>query len=408
MIRLPLLLISLQIGLNLSAQSPLDPDERWPRHIIDDSSKGADGVKLGDLNNDGFPDIVTGWEEGFKTRIYLHPGVDRVTGKWPSADIGATPSVEDAVFVDLNGDHYLDVVASCEGDEQSMFLLFAPANGDVLDAAQWTQSLLPGSKDKTKWMFAEPADVSFGAKTVRLLFAASKNPNGTIGYWELPQNAERRKAPWQWRALAETGWVMSIIPEDMDGDGDLDLFYIDRKGPSRGTRWLENPGSPNAPWSNHLIGGADLESLFGKIADLDQDGLDDIVLTAKDQQILWWRRLDASGLSWERHSLEYPENTGSAKAVAVGDLDHDGLPDIVVTCEHAEPPKQGAFWIKQTADLPFEQWQAYGISGPEGIKFDRIELLDLDRDGDLDVLTCEERHDGKGLGVFWYENTISK
>lgn len=28
-------------------------------------------------------------------------------------------------------------------------------------------------------------------------------------------------------------------------------------------------------------------------------------------------------------------------------------------------------------------------------------MLDLDADGDLDLLTCEEVHN---LGVFWYEN----
>jgi len=45
------------------------------------------------------------------------------------------------------------------------------------------------------------------------------------------------------------------------------------------------------------------------------------------------------------------------------------------------------------------------ISGPIGFKFDRIELLDLDGDSDLDVLTCEESYgdDSKGLGVIWYE-----
>jgi hypothetical protein len=49
-------------------------------------------------------------------------------------------------------------------------------------------------------------------------------------------------------------------------------------------------------------------------------------------------------------------------------------------------------------------WQAHDISGPKGIKFDRMELLDVDKDGDLDILTCEERENGKGLGLFWYEN----
>lgn len=405
---LPLLAIAHCLG----DESALVSEQSWSRHIIDDSSKGADGVKLGDLNNDGLPDIVTGWEEGFSTRIYLHPGKTNVTQKWPSANIGVTPSAEDAVFVDLNGDDYLDVVVSCEGKDQAMYLIFAPENGEVLDSKQWTQILLPGSKDMTKWMFAEPAELSFDSETVRLIFAASKNPNGTIGYWELPDNPEKHKGNWKWRALSEAGWVMSIFVEDMDGDDDLDLFYVDRKGDSRGAYWIENPGTLNAPWPKHLIGGTDIEQLFGKIADLDQDGLKDVLLVAKDRQVVWWRRLDATGQSWEKRVLEYPENTGRAKAVAVGDLDLDGLPDLVITCEKAEPPNQGVFWIKQSADRDFENWQSFGMSGPDGLKFDRIELLDLDFDGDLDVLTCEENHlnvesnEKTGLGVFWYENPI--
>ena len=52
------------------------------------------------------------------------------------------------------------------------------------------------------------------------------------------------------------------------------------------------------------------------------------------------------------------------------------------------------------------------ISGPEGFIFDVIELIDLDGDGDLDVVTIEQndpeygRQKIKGLelGVVWYEN----
>jgi len=31
----------------------------WKRHTIDNSSQGADGVKLGDFNGDGLMDVVT-------------------------------------------------------------------------------------------------------------------------------------------------------------------------------------------------------------------------------------------------------------------------------------------------------------------------------------------------------------
>lgn len=36
----------------------------WPRHTVDNTSAGADGVRLADINGDGCMDIATGWEEG--------------------------------------------------------------------------------------------------------------------------------------------------------------------------------------------------------------------------------------------------------------------------------------------------------------------------------------------------------
>jgi hypothetical protein len=57
--------------------------------------------------------------------------------------------------------------------------------------------------------------------------------------------------------------------------------------------------------------------------------------------------------------------------------------------------------------MPTESnWEWHNISGTEGIKYDRIEIIDLDNDGDLDILTCEEKYgkNKQGLGVIWYKN----
>ena len=43
------------------------------------------------------------------------------------------------------------------------------------------------------------------------------------------------------------------------------------------------------------------------------------------------------------------------------------------------------------------------VSGRVGVKFDLVELVDLDGDGDLDAITCEEVDN---LGVFWFENPL--
>ena len=48
-------------------------DAQWKRHIIDDSSRGADGVRVEDVNGDGYLDLTTGWEEGGVVRVTLNP-----------------------------------------------------------------------------------------------------------------------------------------------------------------------------------------------------------------------------------------------------------------------------------------------------------------------------------------------
>jgi len=54
--------------------------------------------------------------------------------------------------------------------------------------------------------------------------------------------------------------------------------------------------------------------------------------------------------------------------------------------------KSEVYWLSHSTGHFADPWQFQDISGPEdGIKFDRLELVDLDKDGDLDVLTCEER-----------------
>jgi hypothetical protein len=100
--------------------------------------------------------------------------------------------------------------------------------------------------------------------------------------------------------------------------------------------------------------------------------------------------------------VPYPPNAGTAKAVAIGDLNGDGRADLAFTCENAKEGKHGVWWLEQTAD---GGWRPHSISGAEGIKFDRIELFDIDGDGDLDLLTTEE---AAGLGVVWYENPLRR
>src|SRR5687768_7144553 len=70
----------------LKSNAPEGPG--WRRHTIDDSSLGPDGVRLGDINGDGLPDVATPWEQGGKVVVYLNPGKTAVKEHWRQIVVG--------------------------------------------------------------------------------------------------------------------------------------------------------------------------------------------------------------------------------------------------------------------------------------------------------------------------------
>jgi len=417
-------------------------DQAWKRHIIDDTSRGADGVRLADVNGDGLLDIATGWEEGGKVRAYLNPGPEKSTAPWPKVTAGSVASPEDAVFVDLDADGATDVVSCCEGGNKTVYVHWAPKNAEAyLNDNAWKTEAFPATAKKAAWMFALPMDVD-GENGIDLVIASKGS--GNVGWLKSPENP-RDLAAWTFHPLYAAGWIMSLVAHDMDGDGDPDVLLSDRKGSSRGVKWLENPGSEIAkqgkPWKTHLIGGNDREVMFLTVADLNEDGHDDVLSAVKGRGIAVFLGTGKVDTPWQESEIAWPDNCGTGKGVAVGDIDLDGKNDVVFSCEHATDGKSGARWLSgdtafstlplggsdavaageghKTTDLTGSapsplvprappggritttQWTDREISGPTGIKFDRIELLDLDGDGDLDMMTCEERELN---AVIWYEN----
>jgi len=373
----------------------------WKRHTIDDTSRGADGARPMDINGDGLMDLATAWEEGGLARVYLHPGPAKCHSPWPRVTVGKVKSPEDSVLADLDGDGAADVISSCEGGTKTLFVHWAPsAAEDYLKQAAWKTEPIPVTAKARMWMYCAPLQID-GRHGVDLV-AGAKGPGAAVGWLQAPLHP-RQLDQWKWHSLYQAGWIMSVETIDLDGDGDHDLVVSDRKGKSRGVLWLENPGADQATgsWREHRLGGHDHEVMFLDVADANRDGRLDIVAMTIADGIHFYLQQAGDTPTWQRHKVDPPQNTGRGKAVRLADLNDDERLDLVVSCETSNPPKSGVVWMTYRQELTDRTWETHTISGPEGIKFDQIQLIDIDGDGDRDLVTCEER---AGLGLFWYEN----
>jgi hypothetical protein len=393
----------------------------WKRHTIDAASKedgklGADGVRLADANGDGLLDVVTAWENGDAIRVCLNPGPEKSDELWPAVTVGRVAGGEDAVFVDLDGDGALDVVTSTEGKTQSVFVHWAPLEkDDYLVSTAWKTEAIPALKKKGMWMYALPYDVN-GDGHLDLIFG-SKNKGASVGWLEAPAGDRRNLEAWSYHRLYEAGWIMSIRTADLDGDGDQDVVFSDRKSRekdkgsksnSTGVWWLEKVDGTEFFAKPVRLGFAGEEVMFLDIADLNGDKRLDIAAAVRPDKTGALLQPESASAKWQEkwQNSNLPQDKfGTIKAVRIADLDGDGKLDVAGTCERGNKELSGCFQMILQLDPSGEPSVYQDIGGPVGVKFDRIELIDLDGDGDLDLMTCEERDN---LGVFWYENPLKE
>jgi hypothetical protein len=283
-----------------------------------------------------------------------------------------------------------------------------------MDPDRWTTAQFSAAHGR-RWMYILPMQVD-GKGGVDLV-VGSKQEGSMVGWLEAPENP-RDVDGWKLHKLMDATWVMSLISSDMDGDGDLDLLLSNRKESSSGVFWLENPGaaaaSADARWTKHTIGATGREVMFIDQADLDGDGRAEVIASMKPVEIQVFRQTGSPSAPWKTEAFELDAKTvGSAKSVNAVDVDLDGRMDLVFTFELAHPPRSGVVWAPLLPGSPAAIHSLREISGPEGVIFDRGRLVDLDGDGDLDVVVTEEgatttpRPDDRNvhqLGVIWYEN----
>jgi hypothetical protein len=359
-------------------------------------------VDLADVNGDGLLDIASGWEQGGAVTVSINPGSGD-TAEWPMVVLPAKLyGVEDAIFDDVDDDGHLDVVTACEC--RKVVIFFGPEADQIMDPGAWTVVQLPAPAQR--WLKVAIADLDNDGR--RDVLGGGKVSPATVGWFRAPDDP-RNGAAWTYTPISEVAWTMSLIPMDVDGDDDVDVVLSDRhpihkpdgsrRYDLRGSRWLENPMSGGV-WTNNPIGFAGGEHKFLHVTDFDRDGVDDILDGASGATYnkTFFRRNLGDWLAWEAVPIPQPAGVGYYQDVKAADLDLDGDTDLAFSYSHAEGALSGVVALSATAE---GGWERVEVSGPDGTKFDNIELHDFDDDGDLDIVTSEQTDQ---LGLIWYEN----
>lgn len=361
----------------------------------------AEAATYGDFDKDGILDVSVGpyWFKGptFERmhEIYLAP---------PLGPMEVSSSYQ-AVAFDFTGDGYDDIVQAATPGQPG-WLYVNPGR----ESRRWrkheiftgfsSETLVAGDLDRD----GKP-ELVFGQG--RRLVIAKPDPT----------DATR---PWNVRPVSPAGWTMSAHGNgigDIDGDGRGDLLVSNGwwQHPSEGISgsWKFHPYA----FGNQVKGDTAGATSQMHVFDVDGDGRNDVVtaLEAHGWGIGWFQQTrNASGeISFQRHEImgvgpssDKNEVFSQPHALAVGDIDGDGLTDIVSGKRwwaHRDGPKDPdpngpavLYWFKLSRDGKGRaHFEPRLIDNDSGVGTS-IAVKDLNGDGRAEVLTANR----KGAFVF--------
>jgi hypothetical protein len=367
-------------GFAQKAAEPGAPDKRFVKHILT-SDFISEGVALGDVNKDGKLDILAGayWFEAPKwtrhsiaegrhyspttefsnsfldfsmdvnrdgwpdlIRISL-PGEEAVwyenpqnkPGYWPEHFILKNAGNESPAFVDVDGDGRPDILC----------------NDPVAKEMIWMKS--PSGKGDTTWTryVIAKGDVQGVGRYTHGLGLIDMNADGrpdvviTKGWWECP--LDPRTTNWAFHP-ANLGEDCSQIYALGNLKAPI-ASLVSASAHRYGIWWHEKV---DTGWAHHVIFDGFSESHALAMADVNGDGLPDLVTGkryfahngedpgAYEPAVLYWFEAKPGAKpTWIPHLID--NDSGVGLQVLVQDINKDGLPDIIVA------NKKGVFFFEQ-------------------------------------------------------------
>ncbi|SHF08451.1 Por secretion system C-terminal sorting domain-containing protein [Mariniphaga anaerophila] len=334
---------------------------------------GIFDITSGDLDNDGDTDIIGAAGEAGRFVWFKNNGHGGFTPHIINAETSYSKNSRAVKAVDINGDGHLDVIGTgywtgifswFENDGNGNF---SPHSIDASKAADGSTGIDFADLDNDG-----DADV-VGAAVIGDNFLWYEN-NGTGGFTKhvLNNNPE----------FADGAY--NVFPVDLDGDGDIDILGSSRY-PSLAFTWFKNDGQGN--FTAHLIekvttGAVDLPDI--KAADFDNDGDIDVVGTNRNpgDAFIWYKNDGQNNFTKNTVPGEM------CRKVEVFDYDSDGKIDIIGNSSN------GITWYKNNGNGKFTAFHLDEYS--TGSK--AIVLADIDGNCISDVVGVF------GNALVWFNN----
>ncbi|MGV2497234.1 FG-GAP repeat domain-containing protein [Pelagerythrobacter aerophilus] len=179
--------------------------------------------------------------------------------------------------------------------------------------------------------------------------------------------------------------ALDIALADFDGDGDLDAALAVEGDVNR---LYLNDGHGRFAWRKGAFGQRPHDTEHVRAADFDRDGHVDVVFVAEDDRThqLFLGRGDGRFVD----ASDRLPATSEGNALAVGDVNGDGLSDIVIGNSGGKEGGRNFLWLNDP-DRPgwFEDRTATHFPAV-GNRAQGVALVDLDGDGDLDMAVATE------------------
>jgi predicted aspartyl protease len=420
----------------------------WKEHLIDGEGigsvpiRGADGLKMADLDRDGYLDIVSvheadtqydGADAGYIRIAFGSKDPDR----WTLATLASgkdAAAAEDVAIADFNGDGYPDIVAACE----LAHLIYFQNPGKDVRAGAWDRVIPPVTSNRGSFIrvFAVDLDGDGRPEVISPNKGAqgprTTQPPSAISWFKIT-GAPLDGSSWVEHELTKVVWPINAQPVDIDGDGDQDIIggsvaearimLFENLGATAPQRFRERPirinGTTLTGTSRPAAHRDDIVSLVSgfnmEFADLNGDKRLDIVTFEFAQivgrSVVWLEQPATPDGIWQLHEIGL-YTPDEVVGLAVADINGDGRVDVMTggysggardADTDLEPGVAAGrlAWFENPGNLR-KSWVRHDISRRRRGMYDQFVPRDMDGDGDLDFATTRG-NSASYDGVLWLE-----